>query len=113
MAIGYIIAQLVGAILGFGLLELITPEHIMHGIPPRKVGICSSVPFEGLSWAQVFSIEYIATTLLVLVYCSILDSRNRYKLGSASLKIGFAIAALSIAIVSYLSRMYTCVFDFT
>jgi len=98
MAIAYVIAQLAGAIMGFGLLMLLTPSEIFRPEGMEGAGVCSTVPRPELTTAQVFFLEYFATTVLITLCCSSWDPRNAKLQDSVALKFGFAVAVLSITV---------------
>lgn len=100
MAIAYVVAQLAGATMGFGLLMLLTPSEIFRPEGTIGAGVCSTVPRPELTAAQVFFLEYFATTVLITLCCSSWDPRNAKQQDSVALKFGFAVAVLSITVVS-------------
>ncbi len=107
MAIAYFIAQMAGAVMGFGLLMLLTPSEIFRPEGTVGAGICSTVPRPELSAAQVFFLEYFATTVLITLCCSSWDPRNAKFQDSIPLKFGFAVAILSMTVVSYRGYNYS------
>lgn len=98
MAVVYLLSECIGACLGFGLLKFITPSDIFDfGVDPA-VGLCSTVPHPSLthSW-QAFMGEFLATSFLIFLVCSVWDARNADKSDSVALKFALTIAAISIA----------------
>lgn len=91
----YILAQFLGAFLGYGLLKLATPASIF--VP----GICQTLPAKHLNDFQAFLIEFCATTILILVCCGVWDPRSAKNTDSIPLKFGFTVAALSIVAGPY------------
>lgn len=99
MAFAYFIAQMIGAVIGYGLLKALTPLHVFNE-NAGDYGFCATVPHADLSVFQVFMLEYIATMFLILLCCSAWDPRNRKHQDSVALKFGFAITILSFIFVS-------------
>lgn len=102
LAIGYTIAQLIGAFVGYGLLSMITPAEILaaqqdHG---GDRGFCMSLPHDGLSLAQALAFEFLATSMLVLVCCASWDPRNVAHIDSLAIKFGLSVSVLSMVAVS-------------
>lgn len=99
MACFYFIAQMFGAFMGYGLLLVITPEHIFS---PHNdlIGVCVTRPHESLSPIQAVAIEYIATTILIALCCGCWDPRNADKQDTIPLKFGFALVAIGCLVVS-------------
>lgn len=100
MAIAYLVAQMAGAIMGFGLLTLLIPSELFPAEGSLEAGVCSTVPRPELTTVQVFFLEYFATTVLITLCCSSWDPRNAKQQDSVALKFGFAVAVLSITVVS-------------
>lgn len=94
MGIILTVAQVVGAILGFGLLKYITPEDIFD-MDPR--GVCMTLPHPKMGVVGSFFIEFFLTSALISMICGVWDPRNRKNGDSAPLRIGLAIVALSLA----------------
>lgn len=99
MALIYIVAQMIGATIGYGLLKSLVPEKVFDE-NTGEYGFCSTVPHAGLTLLQAFMIEFIATMILIFICCSVWDPRNAKHQESVSLKFGFAITILSFAFVS-------------
>lgn len=96
----YVVAQILGAFVGFGMLVAITPPHIFQLDPASASGHCSTVPIDSLNIGQVFAIEFFATLVLIMLCCSSWDPRMGSRQDSVGLKFGFTVAGLSIAAVS-------------
>lgn len=94
MGIILTVAQVVGAVLGFGLLKFITPEDIFAADPR---GVCMTLPHPKLGVVGAFFIEFFLTSALISMICGVWDPRNRKFGDSAPLRIGLAIVALSLA----------------
>lgn len=100
MAIAYVIAQVAGATMGFGLLILLTPDSIFRPEGTIGAGVCSTVPRPELTTVQVFFLEYFATTILITLCCASWDPRNAHLQDSVAMKFGFAVSVLSMTVVS-------------
>lgn len=96
MACLYIIAQILGAYTGYGLLILITPAHILN---PDGNGLCVTRPHPMVTDWQAFIVEFIATSALIWFCCGIWDPRNAKFQDSIPLKFGLAITGLAAVTV--------------
>ena len=91
-AVGYIIAQLIGACIGAALLFIIAgPNSLSIG------GLGATAPFPGISVWQAFIAEIIGTFILMLVIMGAAVDKRACP-GFAGLAIGMAVAAVIIAI---------------
>lgn len=94
MACIYFIAQMMGGFMGFGLLKLVIPKETFS--PANKtVGLCTTMPGEGVSDVQALTIEFVATVVLILVCCAVWDERNSHLHDSVALRFGFLIFMLA------------------
>lgn len=91
----YIVAQLLGAFMGYGLLITLTPSHIIRPVNATGPGLCSTVPHPDVTPFQAVAVEYIATSVLILMCCAIWDPRNAKYQEGVPLKFGLAIAAIA------------------
>jgi aquaporin related protein len=91
MGLVYVIAQFIGATLGYGLLKILVPEKYAGD------GFCVTTLNENISVIQGLGIETVITTLLILICCAVWDKRNAEKADSLPLRFGLAIAAISMA----------------
>ncbi len=98
MACMYVVAQFIGAIVGYGLLSLLTPSHILR--PEGSVGTCSPNPNPNLNAAQIFFFEYFATTVLITLCCAAWDPRHAKNQDSMAIKFGLSLSIPFIAVVS-------------
>lgn len=108
MALVYMTAQFLGSFMGFGLLKALTPPDVF-GPPDAAVGHCMLVVHPDVSIMQALIIEFMATSVLVLILCSLFDPRNSHAHDSVSLRFGLAICALAFSFVSiwyYLFGIY-------
>lgn len=101
----YVVAQFLGAIVGFGLLKLLTPSDIFR--PTDSVGTCSPSPNPMLNAAQVFFFEYFATTVLIVLCCAAWDPRHAKNQDSMPIKFGLSLSIPFIAVVSLYSQFTT------
>jgi aquaporin rerated protein, invertebrate len=85
MAFVLTLAQSVGAVLGYGLLQFLTPEQIFS-IPPQ--GTCVTILHPTVSVTQGFFVEFVLTSALICMICGVWDPRNAGKGDSAPLRIG-------------------------
>lgn len=99
MAILYLVAQLIGATLGFRLLQALTPSKVF-ALSNGSFGVCQTAPHEDLNEFSAFMIEYIATSVLISICCALWDPRNATKQDSVPIKFGLAITILSVIFVS-------------
>lgn len=95
----YVIAQLLGGFMGFGLLKVLTPES-QFGSQAGLIGHCMTWPHPEVRVWQALGIEFMATMVLVLVCCGVWDPRNAGTHDSVGLRFGFVITALALAAVS-------------
>ncbi|XP_054736462.1 aquaporin-2 [Anastrepha obliqua] len=91
MALIYMVAQFLGALTGFFLLTAMLPSDSINN------DLCLVKPNGNLSWDQTFVIELVLTTTLIFGWCALWDARNSSYLDSVSLRIGFLVAACSLA----------------
>ena len=75
MAVAFIIAQTIGACLGYGLLIVVTPHDKFWPDGPNEPGICMTLPHSTVSPAQAFLIEFCLTFTLICVVCGVWDPR--------------------------------------
>lgn len=95
----YFLAQLIGAVVGYGLLKALTPYRVFNE-NAGDYGFCATAPQPDLNTFQVFMHEYLATMFLITLCCSVWDQRNAKNTDSIPLKFGLAIMVLSMIFVS-------------
>lgn len=95
----YIVAQLLGGFMGFGLLKVLTPTA-HFGSDAGLIGHCMTWPHPDVTVWQALGIEFMATMVLVLVCCGVWDPRNAHTHDSVSLRFGLVITALALVAVS-------------
>lgn len=94
---------MLGSFMGYGLLIVVTPENIIYPEDATGPGLCSTVPRPDLTPVQAVAIEYLSTTVLILICCGVWDPRNAQHQDSIPLKFGLAITAIGCIVVSFLS----------
>lgn len=92
MAIMFTVAEIVGAILGYGLLQFLSPADLFE----NANGVCMTLPHADISVTKAFFIEFFLTSALTTLICGAWDPRNKKNTDSTPLRIGLAIIALSI-----------------
>lgn len=98
----YIISQLIGAILGYGMLKVVTPQdRLTSGTVNQSRLFCVTDLHTELSAIQGLIIEGISTAVLVLVFCSVVDPRNERNTDSVAIKFGLTVTVLATAIGPY------------
>lgn len=97
MACIYIVAQLMGAFMGYGLLMILTPAHILAA---SGESVCVTKPHASVTAYQAFGIEFLATATLVWFCCSIWDPRNAKTQDSVPVRFGLAVTGIASATVS-------------
>nr|XP_060620028.1 aquaporin-5-like [Anolis sagrei ordinatus] len=85
-AVAYIIAQIVGAIAGAGVIHQLTPPEIRGGLAVNALQ-------NNTSAGVAVAVELILTFLLVLCVFASTDSRRTDKVGSPALSIGLSVTA--------------------
>lgn len=101
-ALVYIVSQIIGGILGYGMLKVVTPkEHLTAGTADQADMFCVTDLHGDLSAIQGLIIEGIATGVLILVVCSIWDARNEKNSDSVPIKFGLTVAMLATAVGPY------------
>lgn len=104
MAPVYILGQFVGAIAGYGSVMLVTPSvhlgnQVVGGV--KSPGVCSPALNPQLSPVQGLAVEFIASSMLILVCCAVWDRKNSDKHDSVSVRFGLTIAVLAMAAGPY------------
>ncbi|XP_025197871.1 aquaporin-like isoform X1 [Melanaphis sacchari] len=72
-AIIYFVAEVLGAIIGYGILVVISPYNILNS---PDSGVCVTSPVVGLTAWQALLIEAITTGVLILLVCSVWDPKS-------------------------------------
>ncbi|XP_076269469.1 aquaporin AQPAe.a-like isoform X2 [Rhynchophorus ferrugineus] len=104
----YFAGQLVGALAGFGLLNIVTPSKFLgneliqvNNVTVKTLGVCSPALHPDVTPFQGFFVEFLITMILALVCCGVWDYRNHDKHDSVSIRFGFTIAVLAMAAGPY------------
>lgn len=90
-AIAYVIAETIGALLGFGILTTLSPISV------TEHGVCVSEVHPHLNALQAVGVEIALTSALNFLNCAIWDPVNKEKTDSIPIKFGLTIAGLSLA----------------
>lgn len=102
----YVVAQVIGAVLGFALLKAVTPgkffdakEHFnaITNQTVRDYGVCSTIPNPEISSLQALAVEIMITLILILVCAGVWDHRNAKNTDSIPIRFGLTIAGLAMA----------------
>ena len=101
-AILYVVAQMLGAIAGAGILYGVTPMAGSDGLGVN--GLQGSV-----TAGQGFGVEFMITFVLVLTVMASTDTNRTDLKGSAPLTIGLAVVLGHLLAVSKLQYSYTCI----
>ena len=91
----YIVAQLIGALIGAGILK---------GLTPSSRGGAATKLHQEMNSGQGFGVELFITFFLVLTYFATYDKKRKDISGSFPLTIGLAIAACHLFAVSILTH---------
>ncbi|OWR54234.1 aquaporin [Danaus plexippus plexippus] len=91
LGIAYVIAQCLGAIVGYGLLVAVSPVNLIEEC------ICMTTPHPNHAVYQAIIVEIILSLALGFINCSVWDPVNKEKVDGIPLRLGFTIVALSLA----------------
>uniref|UniRef100_V5I9M7 Aquaporin n=1 Tax=Anoplophora glabripennis TaxID=217634 RepID=V5I9M7_ANOGL len=100
----YFVGQLIGALLGFGILTAVTPSEMMGNVQNstyKTLGVCSPNINPDISVGQGFLVEFMISFILALVCCGVWDAKNSDKHDSVAIRFGLAIAVLAMAAGPY------------
>lgn len=90
------IAQCVGAFMGYGLLISVSPELALKASGPS---FCCTKPSDLITTQQAFCVEFVATATLIWFVCGIWDPRNGKHQDSVAIRFALAVAGLGSATV--------------
>ncbi|KAI7815659.1 Entomoglyceroporin-2 [Rhyzopertha dominica] len=96
----YIVAQVIGAVIGFGCLKPFTASQYIKG-NNDTIGVCSPFINSEISVLQGFYVELLASFILVLFTCGVWDPRNENKGDSVAMKFGLFVAVLASVFSPY------------
>lgn len=95
-----VLAQLVGGVFGFWLLQILTPTKIFDQSAGLH-GVCQTYPHEDMGELDTFFIEYISTMFWISMYCTVWDPNIRsYQNSLLPLIFGLALTVLNLIFVS-------------
>ncbi|XP_015600098.1 aquaporin AQPcic isoform X3 [Cephus cinctus] len=101
-ALVYLVAQITGGILGFGLLRVVTPQQHLHaGNPEDTASFCMTLLNDDITVFQGFLMEILATGVLMFLTCALWDSRNEKNIDSVSVRVGLTVTCLSLTVGPY------------
>lgn len=95
MLLVYFVGQFFGSIAGFGLLKAVSSSM------PEK--FCMTLPSSNLNQLQIFVVEFICTSMLVVVCCAVWDSRNLKHQDSLPIRLGLTVGCLIFSAVSLIT----------
>lgn len=98
VAIIYFCGQMLGGLVGYGLLKAVMPDSIIHSTAD---GLCVTVVNPAVTEGQGVAIEFIITAILIWVCCGVWDPRNGKFHDSVPIRFGLAVACLAITAVSF------------
>lgn len=105
----YFMAQMLGGFMGFGLLKLVIPRTIFNPTNSTEgPGLCTTMPHADISNIQALTIEFVATTVLILVCCAVWDERNSHLHDSVALRFGFVIFMLACSAGPFTGASMVC-----
>ena len=94
----YVIAQCIGAVIGAGILHLVTPSQ-------HRAGLGSNGLADGVTPLGGMVMELLMTMLLVLVvYATAVDTGNKTAPMVAPLVIGLTVTAAHLVLMPYTGR---------
>ncbi|XP_043289060.1 aquaporin AQPcic-like isoform X2 [Venturia canescens] len=92
----YIASQLIGGVLGYGLLKLVTPTGFLTQSSPEDSQLfCITNIHPSVSCIQGLIVEAMATGILMLIACALWDERNASNTDSTAIKFGLAVTGLA------------------
>ncbi|XP_076237098.1 aquaporin AQPAe.a-like isoform X2 [Calliopsis andreniformis] len=98
----YLLSQLVGSIIGYGLLKAVTPMGRLTSKGPNEEAMfCVTDLHTDLSAIQGLLLEGVSTGILMLVACAVWDSRNAKNTDSVPIRFGLTVAVLATTVGPY------------
>lgn len=95
MALLYFVAQILGAIIGYGLLLASLPNNVVRSSDTPD-GVCITVVAKDITLWQGLLIEFLLTCILVIVCCAVWDPRNAKFHDSVPIRFGLAVGCLAL-----------------
>ncbi|KRT82125.1 hypothetical protein AMK59_4240, partial [Oryctes borbonicus] len=86
----YFVSQLIGALVGYGLIMIVTPNEL-------NANVCVTKVHPLLHDYQGLIIETVITGLLVLMVCATWDGRQSTQTDSVSIRLGLMLSGMFIA----------------
>ncbi|XP_051162704.1 aquaporin-4-like isoform X2 [Leptopilina boulardi] len=97
----YVIAQFIGAIIGYGMLMVVTPYMLLDDGLGKNNPFCVTLVHPEISISQAILIETLCTGCILLGASATWDPRCAHTTDSTALRFGFSVAALSFAASPY------------
>uniref|UniRef100_A0A1I8MXM4 Major intrinsic protein n=1 Tax=Musca domestica TaxID=7370 RepID=A0A1I8MXM4_MUSDO len=89
----YFCGQMLGSIIGYGLLKIALPESALNTF---SSGLCVTTPHPDVTAGQACLIEFVISAVLIITCCGVWDPRNAKFQDSVPIKFGLAIACLAL-----------------
>ncbi|XP_023307376.2 aquaporin AQPAe.a-like [Lucilia cuprina] len=86
MLVVYVLGQVLGGTVGFGILKAVSP--------PMPENFCLTLPNPELTTLQVFVVEFVISSMLTVVVCSLWDSSNAGRHDALPIRVGFTLGSL-------------------
>lgn len=103
----YVVAQVVGAVLGAGVLYGLTPAGLRGHLGATVIPVHSQ-----LTAAQAFGVEFLITFVFVLAFFSSRDSDRSDLGGSYPLTVGLAVVVCHLFAINYTMAGMNCARSF-
>ncbi|CAK9819236.1 Aquaporin AQPAe.a [Anthophora plagiata] len=98
----YVIAQFIGATIGYGLLMTITPPELFNdGYSNSTSSFCVTVVHPSISTTQAILIETLCTSFILCAACATWDPRCAHTTDSTAIRFGFSVVGISLAASPY------------
>lgn len=90
------------------MLQAITPDYILKEHSPNGTccAMCVTSVHPEMTPLQGLLAEFLVTSILVLVVCSVFDRRNAHNTDSVSIKFGLTVAAIAMNEVWFTSGLF-------
>ncbi|XP_066903790.1 aquaporin AQPcic isoform X2 [Halyomorpha halys] len=97
----YMLSQVLGAIIGYALLELIGPEELSFFGLMKIESFCVTLLRRNVGLLRCMTWEALATGALCLMVCSIIDFKNRDRVESIPIKFTLCVFAMVYVCMPY------------